>query len=109
MNPLTKKKLSILVRLADIDGDFAKIEKLYIEEIARKNGVTDHELAQVYNDPEAIGSLGALSYEKSVEYLSESLSLVKATLLVLELPKESILIQTYFPPLAAQTFRHVGS
>ena len=91
MNPLIKKKLSILVRLADIDGDFAKIEESYIEEIARKNGVNEHELAQLFSDPEAIGSLGALSYEKSVEYLYESLSLIAVDKKIL--PSEVILCE----------------
>ena len=76
MNPLVKKKLSILVRLADVDGDFAKIEKSFIRDIAQKNGVTDNELSQLLSNPEPIGSLGALSYNKSVEYLCESLSLI---------------------------------
>ena len=91
MNPLVKKKLSILVRLADIDGEFAKIEKSFIEDIALKNGVKENDLNQLINNPEPIGSLGALSYEKSVEYLCDSLSLIAIDNKIL--PSEVILCE----------------
>ena len=91
MNPLIKKKLSILVRLADIDGEFANIEKSFIEEIALKNGVDDKELYQLFDNPEPIGSLGALSYDKSVEYLCDSLSLIAVDNKIL--PSEIILCE----------------
>ena len=76
MNPLIKKKLSILIHLADIDGEFAKVEKSYIEEVAEKNGVTKLELADLINSPDPIGGLGALSYQKAIEYMCDSLSLM---------------------------------
>ena len=76
MNPLLKKKLSILVRLADVDGEFANIERSYIEDIALKNGLTEKELYNILDHPDPIGGLGALSYEKSVEYMCDSLSLI---------------------------------
>ena len=91
MNPLVRKKLSILVRLADIDGDFAKIEKSFIEDIAIKNGVKENELHQLITNPEPIGSLGALSYDKSVEYLCDSLSLIAVDNKIL--PSEVILCE----------------
>lgn len=91
MNPLVKKKLSILVRLADIDGDFAKIEKTFIEDIASKNEVTNKELSNILDNPEPIGSLGALSYDKSVEYLCDCLSLIAVDNKIL--PSEVILCE----------------
>lgn len=76
MNPVLKKKLSILIHLALADGEFATVEKTYIVDIADKNGVSKEEINDLIANPEAIGSLGALSYEKVVEYMSDSLSLV---------------------------------
>ena len=76
MNPILKKKLSILIHLACADGDFATVEKSFIAEIAERNGVTKQEISELIANPEPIGSLGALSYEKAVEYMSDSLSLV---------------------------------
>lgn len=76
MNPVLRKKLNILVRLANIDGDFASVERSFIDEIARKNGLKEADLAEILRNPEPIGSLGALSYSKAVEYLCDSLSLI---------------------------------
>ncbi len=76
MNPVLKKKLSILIHLAGIDGDFAKVEKSFIKDICDRNEVSNHEFEELLRNPEPIGSLGALSYAKVVEYMSDSLSLM---------------------------------
>ncbi len=76
MNPVLKKKISILIHLAAVDGEFAPAEKAYIQGICERNNVSRLELDQLIRDPEAIGSLGALGYEKIVEYMSDSLSLM---------------------------------
>jgi hypothetical protein len=76
MNPVLKKKLSILIHLAGIDGDFAKVEKSFIKDICDRNEVSNLEFEKLLQDPEPIGSLGALSYAKVVEYMSDSLSLM---------------------------------
>lgn len=76
MNPVLKKKLSILIHLAGIDDDFAKVEKSFIKDICDRNEVSNHEFEELLRNPEPIGSLGALSYAKVVEYMSDSLSLM---------------------------------
>jgi len=76
MNPVLKKKISILIHLASVDGDFAKVEKSYILDLCYKNGGTPYECEQLISNPEPIGSLGALSYNKVVEYMSDCLSLM---------------------------------
>lgn len=76
MDPLLKKKLCILIHLADIDGEFAKVERTFIDDIAFKNGVSPDELDKLISCPDPIGSLGALSYNKAVEYLCDCLSLM---------------------------------
>jgi hypothetical protein len=76
MNPLVKKKLSILIHLANIDGEFAKVEKSFIYDIAERNGVSKDEINALIEQPDSIGSLGALSYNKAVEYMCDSLSLM---------------------------------
>ena len=76
MNPVLKKKISILIHLAGIDGEFAKVEKSYIMELCNRNGVSSRECEQLISNPDPIGSLGALSYDKDVEYMSECLSLM---------------------------------
>jgi hypothetical protein len=76
MNILLKKKLSILIHLAAIDGEFANVEKSFIKEICDRNGVTKAEFEQLVRNPDPIASLGALSYARVVEYMSDSLSLM---------------------------------
>ena len=76
MNIILKKKLSILIHLAGIDGEFANVEKSFIREICNRNDVTSLEFEQLVRNPDPIASLGALSYAKVVEYMSDSLSLM---------------------------------
>jgi len=76
MNPILKKKLSILIRLAGSDGDFDKTERSYILEICDRNDVSHQECEKLIDNPEPIGSLGALSYSKAVEYMSDCFSLM---------------------------------
>jgi hypothetical protein len=76
MNPILKKKLSILIHLAGIDGEFANVEKAFIHDLCEANGVSNHEFEELISNPEPIGSLGALSYKKVVEYMSDCLSLM---------------------------------
>ena len=76
MNILLKKKLSILIHLAAVDGDFAKVEKSFIKEICDRNGVSDIEFERLLRNPDPIASLGALSYARVVEYMSDCLSLM---------------------------------
>ncbi len=76
MNIVLKKKLSILIHLAGVDNDFAKVEKSFIEEICSRNGVSHKEFDELMQNPDPIGSLGALSYKQVVEYMSDSLSLM---------------------------------
>ncbi len=76
MNPVLKKKISILIHLAAVDGEFANIEKKFIKDICQRNDVSMDEFDQLVQNPEPIGSLGALGYDKAVEYMSDSLSLM---------------------------------
>lgn len=76
MNILLKKKLSILIHLAGVDGEFAHIEKSFIKDICDRNGVSNLEFEQLVRNPDPIASLGALSYARVVEYMSDSLSLM---------------------------------
>jgi hypothetical protein len=76
MNIILKKKLSILIHLAGIDGEFANVEKSFIKEICTRNDVSSLEFEQLVRNPDPIASLGALSYAKVVEYMSDSLSLM---------------------------------
>jgi len=76
MNPIIRKKLKILVFLALADKHFADQEREFIEKICERNELDPRIIDELINDPEPIGSLGALSYQKSVEYLTDSVMLM---------------------------------
>ena len=76
MNPILRKKLQILVQLALADREFAEEERIFIEKICDRNGVDPSVIDQLADDREPVGSLGALSYQKSVEYLTDSIMLM---------------------------------
>lgn len=76
MNIVLRKKISILIHLAGVDGEFANIEKSFIKEICERNEMSNIEFEQLVKNPDPIASLGALSYNRVVEYMSDSLSLM---------------------------------
>lgn len=78
MNPVLRKKISILTRLAAIDGDFAKVEKSFIQHVCEKNGFSKKECQVLIDNPDPVGTLGALSYPKVVDYMTDCLSLMLA-------------------------------
>ncbi len=91
MDPILRKKLSILIRLAGIDGAFVQKEKAFIQEICQRQGVSKEECNDLIKNPEPIGSLGALTYNKAVEYMADSLSLMLADRLIH--PREVLLCE----------------
>ena len=78
MDIVTKKQLDILIQLAKNDQDYAPEERAFIKNVANKYGVTPQQLKEIENNPESIGSLGALSVDQKLEYLVNILYLTKA-------------------------------
>ena len=76
MDAILKKKLNILIRLAAVDGHFVPKEKHYIQSICQRHGVEKKTVDEIINGPDPIGSLGALSYKTTVEFLTESMILM---------------------------------
>ncbi|MEN8249611.1 MAG: hypothetical protein ABFS32_11815 [Bacteroidota bacterium] len=91
MDPIFKKKISILIRLASIDGDFANVERSFIHSVCDKNGISRVECEKLIDNPEPIGTLGALSYPKVVDYMTDCLALMLADGNIL--PSEVILCE----------------
>ena len=76
MDAVLNKKLNILIRLAAVDGEFVPKEKAFIKSICLRHGVNTNLVDEIIEGPAPIGSLGALSYQTTVEYLSDSLMLM---------------------------------
>ncbi|MEP1096765.1 MAG: TerB family tellurite resistance protein [Cyclobacteriaceae bacterium] len=72
-----KSKLSVLVQLANIDGDFAGEEKDLIYMIAKANGITKEEVNDMIENPEPLPPLSTISDEDKFEYLYHLVQLMK--------------------------------
>jgi uncharacterized tellurite resistance protein B-like protein len=84
MDIVTKKKLNILIQLAEADKHFAKVEREMIVQIARERNFSEDDVNALIRNPEPIGTLGALSDEQKFEYLTECIDLIFADKRVFE-------------------------
>ena len=84
MDIVTKKKLNILIQLAEADKHFAKSEREMIYQIARERNFDEEEVANLIRNPEPIESLGALSQAQKIDYLISSIQLIFADQKVFE-------------------------
>lgn len=78
MDIVTRKKLNLLIQLAESDKHFARIEREMIYRIAKDRNFPEEEVNQLIKNPEPIGSLGALSPEQKLDYLLTSIELMMA-------------------------------
>lgn len=84
MDIVTKKKLNILIQLAKADKDFAPVERDLIFRMAREKNYPLNEVEELIDNPEPIGTLGALSERQKTDYLLSSIELILADHRVLE-------------------------
>lgn len=84
MDIVTKKKLNILIQLAEADKHFAKVERDMILRIAQERNFSEEDVLTLIRNPEPIGSLGALSPDQKFEYLVECIDLIFADQRVFE-------------------------
>lgn len=78
MDIVTKKQLNILIQLAEADKHFAKAEREMIFRIAKDRNFPEDVVNDLIRNPEAIGSLGALSDEQKFQYLTACIELIFA-------------------------------
>ncbi len=76
MNIISRKKVGILVQLAEVDGDYHPLEEKFIIGVAARHGISEAEIQEIKAATEPIGSLGALSYRTCVDYLTDVLQLL---------------------------------
>lgn len=84
MDIVTRKKLNILIQLAQADKDFSASERALIFKIARDRNYPVAEVEALIERPEPIGTLGALSETQKVDYLLSAIELVLADERVME-------------------------
>lgn len=78
MDIVTRKKLNLLIQLAEADKHFAKSEREMIYRIAKERNFSEEDVNLLIKNPEPIGSLGALSPEQKLDYLLTSIELIFA-------------------------------
>jgi uncharacterized tellurite resistance protein B-like protein len=76
MDIVTKRKLNILIQLAEADRDFAKSEREMILRIARDRKFEEETVNALIKNPEPIESLGALSQAQKFDYLTSCIELI---------------------------------
>lgn len=72
-----KSKLSVLVQLANIDGDFSGEEKEMIYMIGKANGVEEMEIDDLVGNPEPLPPLSTMTDDDRFEYLYHLVQLMK--------------------------------
>ncbi|MBL7841671.1 MAG: TerB family tellurite resistance protein [Cyclobacteriaceae bacterium] len=78
MDIVTRKKLNLLIQLAEADKHFARSEREMIYRIAKDRNFSEEDVNELIKNPEPIGSLGALSLDQKLDYLLTSIQLMFA-------------------------------
>lgn len=73
-----KKQLSILVKIAMVDEDFAEQEKNVIRKISKKYGATEEELQEIFNSPDYNESLAPMSVMDKMDFMMDCMLVVLA-------------------------------
>ncbi|MBN8578778.1 MAG: TerB family tellurite resistance protein [Cyclobacteriaceae bacterium] len=84
MDIITKKKLNILIQLAEADKHFARAEREMIQKIASDRKFPEEEVNKLIRNPEPIDTLGALSNDQKFDYLQDCIDLIFADQKVFE-------------------------
>lgn len=76
MDIVTKKKLNILIQLAEADKHFAKSEREMIYKIAKDRKFPPDQVDSLIRNPEPIDTFGALSTDQRFDYLISCIELI---------------------------------
>lgn len=72
-----KAQLSMLIKLANIDNDFAEDEKNMIYMVGKANGVPESEIDALLDEPEPLPPVISMSDDEKFEYLFNVVQLMK--------------------------------
>jgi hypothetical protein len=73
---VAKNQLNILIQLAQIDKHFVNAERDMIYRICREKNFPEDKVQSMMQNPEPIGSLGALSANQKFQYLMDCIELM---------------------------------
>lgn len=72
-----RSQLSMLIKLANIDNDFADDEKNMIYMVGKANGVPEEEIDNLLDNPEPLPPIIEMSDDEKFEYLYNVVQLMK--------------------------------
>lgn len=72
-----KSQLSMLIKLANVDNDFAEDEKDMIYMVGKANGVPEEEINDLLDHPEPLPPVIQMSDDEKFEYLYNVVQLMK--------------------------------
>lgn len=72
-----KSQLSVLIGLANIDGDFDGEEKTQIYMLAKANGLDKAEVDQLIENPEPLPALSTMTSDEKFDFLYNIVQLMK--------------------------------
>ncbi len=78
MDIVTRKKISMLVRLAEVDHHFAPQERELIEAEAARRHLDPSLLEDLLRNPDSVDTLGALTPDQKFDYLLTCIRLMFA-------------------------------
>ena len=78
MNIVAKSQINVLVQLAHLDKNFADVERDLIFRVGHNHNLTDDEIGTLIENPQPVGTLGALSPRQKLNYLLDCIELIYA-------------------------------
>ncbi len=73
-----KKQLSIMVKIAMVDEDFAEEEKEVIKKISERYGATEQEIEEIFNSPPTTESLTPMTVNDKMEFMMDCILVILA-------------------------------
>ena len=73
-----RTQVSLLISLANSDGEFHEREKAVIERVARAGKISESDLDELIKNPEPVNDLDQLPYDDRFNYLYNVILLIKA-------------------------------
>jgi hypothetical protein len=73
---VAKSEINLLIQLAQVDKHFAPVEREMIYRIGREKNFPEDKVELLMQNPEPIGTLGALSANQKLNYLLDCIELI---------------------------------
>lgn len=73
-----KKQLSVMVKIAMVDEDFADEEKAVIKKISKRYGASDQDIEEIFNSPPTSESLTPMTVNDKMDFMMDCILVILA-------------------------------